>query len=344
MDHQFDLYSVEEEGDEHQDPTYIETDSDEKPFKLPTKKKSGSDELFIEENLNDDDSMPNIIIKDITSKFHEVVPDTYEKIKRSSKYKLPSDDEIMGRIQLRHLLFRYVWQSNFSSPIDEKLRNGAKVLDIGGSWVLDMASNYPNSEFIGIDMAPMFPNSSPSNVEFSVIDINKGLPYEDSTFDFVHLRFLVQYLTENEWQDKVIKELLRVTKKDCWIEIMELDLIFNNAGIQTNKLQDATISYFNSQNINSVISHQLSTFLNSTSAFNVINYEERYTPLGKWGGRLGRFSLVYFYLAYQNMKKVLPQHMKISDIEYDHLVEGFHSECEQNKIHIKTFRYWGQKK
>ncbi|CAJ0763855.1 5612_t:CDS:2 [Entrophospora sp. SA101] len=207
-----------------------------------------------------------------------------------------------------------------------------------------MASNYPNSEFIGIDMAPMFPNSSPSNVEFSVIDINKGLPYEDSTFDFVHLRFLVQYLTENEWQDKVIKELLRVTKKDCWIEIMELDLIFNNAGIQTNKLQDATISYFNSQNINSVISHQLSTFLNSTSAFNVINYEERYTPLGKWGGRLGSFSLVYFYLAYQNMKKVLPQHMKISDIEYDHLVEGFHSECEQNKIHIKTFRYWGQKK
>nr|CAG8436312.1 1755_t:CDS:2 [Entrophospora candida] len=95
MDHQFDLYN--EEGDEHQDPTYIETDSDEvlvgeplkeidnhpsirktlgskisekinndvlkKPFKLPTKKKSGSDELFIEENLNDDDSMPNIIIK-----------------------------------------------------------------------------------------------------------------------------------------------------------------------------------------------------------------------------------------------------------------------------------------
>src|SRR5688500_18051744 len=69
--------------------------------------------------------------EDITSKFHEVVPDTYEKIKRSSKYKLPSDDEIMGRIQLRHFLFRYVWQSNFSSPIDEKLRNGGKVLDIG---------------------------------------------------------------------------------------------------------------------------------------------------------------------------------------------------------------------
>ncbi|CAJ0746579.1 19869_t:CDS:2 [Entrophospora sp. SA101] len=58
------LFSISsEEGDEHQDPTYIETDSDEKPFKLLTKKKSGSDVLFIEENLNDDDSMPNIIIK-----------------------------------------------------------------------------------------------------------------------------------------------------------------------------------------------------------------------------------------------------------------------------------------
>ncbi|CAJ0637229.1 7951_t:CDS:2 [Entrophospora sp. SA101] len=42
----------------------INNDVSKKPFKLPTKKKSGSDELFIEENLNDDDSMPNIIIKD----------------------------------------------------------------------------------------------------------------------------------------------------------------------------------------------------------------------------------------------------------------------------------------
>nr|CAG8518239.1 12827_t:CDS:2 [Entrophospora candida] len=41
----------------------INNDVLKKPFKLPTKKKSGSDELFIEENLNNDDSMPNIIIK-----------------------------------------------------------------------------------------------------------------------------------------------------------------------------------------------------------------------------------------------------------------------------------------
>ncbi|CAJ0629389.1 3533_t:CDS:2 [Entrophospora sp. SA101] len=99
MDHQFDLYSVEKKGMNtkiqltlRQIPTKyylkkseplkeisnhpyirktlsskisekINNDVLKKPFKLPTKKKSGSDELFIEENLNDDDSMPNIIIK-----------------------------------------------------------------------------------------------------------------------------------------------------------------------------------------------------------------------------------------------------------------------------------------
>nr|CAG8529873.1 4881_t:CDS:2 [Entrophospora candida] len=41
----------------------INNDVLKKPFKLPTKKKLGNDELFIEENLNNDDSMPNIIIK-----------------------------------------------------------------------------------------------------------------------------------------------------------------------------------------------------------------------------------------------------------------------------------------
>nr|CAG8529896.1 4882_t:CDS:2 [Entrophospora candida] len=45
MDHQFNLYSVEEEGDEHQDPTYIETDSDEEMQSMEENEQDNSQEI-----------------------------------------------------------------------------------------------------------------------------------------------------------------------------------------------------------------------------------------------------------------------------------------------------------
>jgi len=73
-------------------------------------------------------------------------------------------------------------------------------------------------------MAQMYPFPDdpkiPQNVSFSQVDVVKGLPFDDNTFDFIHLRFLVQYLTEKQWCENVIKELLRVTKVGGWIEIM----------------------------------------------------------------------------------------------------------------------------
>ncbi|CAI2166318.1 17776_t:CDS:2 [Funneliformis geosporum] len=282
--------------------------------------------------------------------FRSIDSKTYDDILKKSKYQLPSENEHIDRIQLRHLMFRYVWQGNFSSPIEETLKNGAKVLDVGcgsGSFVLDVASQFPNSKFYGIDMAQMFPTPDdpqiPPNAFFSQVDIVKGLPFDDNTFDFVHLRFLVQYLTEEQWSENVIKELLRVTKVGGWIEIMELDLIFYNEGPNTAKLQGSTISYFNARNINSIISPRLSRFLSSTNSFSIIQHEKRCTPLGQWGGRLGEFALIYFSMAFKNMKKVLPTFMGINENDYDEIVERFNEECEEFGTYMKTFKYWGQK-
>jgi len=65
--------------------------------------------------------------------------------------------------------------------------------------------------------------------------------------------------------------------------------------------------------------------------------------LGHWGGRLGEFALIYFSMAFKNMKKVLPQFMGINEEDYDDLVERFNEECENYKTYMKTFKYWGQK-
>ncbi|CAG8440558.1 6661_t:CDS:2 [Acaulospora morrowiae] len=50
----------------------------------------------------------------------------------NSKYCLPLDDEEIDRLQLQHFLFRYIWQGNFSAPVEEMLESGCKVLDERG--------------------------------------------------------------------------------------------------------------------------------------------------------------------------------------------------------------------
>ncbi|CAG8683662.1 16597_t:CDS:2, partial [Funneliformis mosseae] len=50
----------------------------------------------------------------------------------NSIYFLPNDNEEVDRLQLQHFLFRYIWKSNFSAPINDLLDQGsANVLDVG---------------------------------------------------------------------------------------------------------------------------------------------------------------------------------------------------------------------
>lgn len=96
-------------------------------------------------------------------------------------------------------------------PFDE----GAKILDVGcgpGTWIMDVATEYPNSEFIGIDMCDIFPNNiRPANVSFQVGNVLDGLNFEDNTFDMVSLRFFVLAFRKEEWVG-VLKEIRRVLK------------------------------------------------------------------------------------------------------------------------------------
>src|SRR6266487_6858127 len=121
---------------------------------------------------------------------------------------------------MQHFLLRFLWDGNFSAPMEEKLKKGIKVLDVGcgpGTWVLDMASAYPNSQFYGIDIAPVFPSAiKPVNVTFLKANAF-DLPFSDE-FDFVHLQLATLNFTQHEWIHKVIPEMLRVTRPNGYLE------------------------------------------------------------------------------------------------------------------------------
>ena len=124
------------------------------------------------------------------------------------------------------------WEGNFASPIEQGLTKGKgfKVLDVGcgisETWLLQLSKDYPLAKFVGLDILPTFPKDfSQNNLQFIQDDILKGLPFEDDSFDFVHARYLLPTFTDEQREEKVIKELVRVCKPGGWIELVEIEEI-----------------------------------------------------------------------------------------------------------------------
>ncbi|EIE79696.1 hypothetical protein RO3G_04401 [Rhizopus delemar RA 99-880] len=112
----------------------------------------------------------------------------------TSSYWLPKDEEEQQRLTAQHFAFKELYNGNILRSVRENLdfEKGISVLDVGcgsGAWIM-----------LG--------------------NVVQGLPYEDSVFDFVHMRFFIFALRKEEWPI-AIKELIRVTKSGGMLQLME---------------------------------------------------------------------------------------------------------------------------
>lgn len=100
-----------------------------------------------------------------------------------------------------------------------------------------MASDYPRSHFIGIDIAPIFPlEIKPINTEFQIQNVTHRLPFDDNSFDYIHMRLMLAVLKEEEWKSVVLSELFRILKPGGYIESHEFDFRIVNQGPCMKKL------------------------------------------------------------------------------------------------------------
>jgi ubiquinone/menaquinone biosynthesis C-methylase UbiE len=107
---------------------------------------------------------------------------------------------------------------------------------------MQCAEKFPLSNFTGIDFYPIYPSVTSVkliNATFLRSNILDRLFFDDNTFDFVHMRCLNPIFTEKEWEDTVLKELIRVCKPGGWIELVELDYTYLNQGPTFKKVNEA---------------------------------------------------------------------------------------------------------
>ncbi|CAI2167336.1 18186_t:CDS:2 [Funneliformis geosporum] len=129
-----------------------------------------------------------------------ITPETIIKV--DVKY----DSKTIDRIHSHHYLLKHIWKNNFSSPIRSLLESGiidALEIKCGpGTWILDMATEFPRSSFTGIDAVQIFPSEiKPKNAKFVLADQPEHLPFSSSTFSYVHINLIEHMYSEHLfWQ------------------------------------------------------------------------------------------------------------------------------------------------
>ncbi|KAI8088046.1 S-adenosyl-L-methionine-dependent methyltransferase [Gilbertella persicaria] len=112
--------------------------------------------------------------------------------------------------------------ANYTQTVRENINfnsTSTQVLDIGCG--LDMATEFPVAQFIGIDKDSLFPQTiRPANVTFKEGDVRNGLDFPDNTFDLVQIRLFLLAFDMNDW-DNFFKEAYRVLKPNGYIQWME---------------------------------------------------------------------------------------------------------------------------
>ncbi|CAO3691159.1 unnamed protein product [Rhizopus stolonifer] len=155
----------------------------------------------------------------------------------------PLKDDASDRMTSNHFALNALFEGN-TLPIIQKhvdfSSTTTKVLDIGcgpGSWVMDMATQYPNAQFVGIDQYPFFPgNIRPANVSFRQADVLLGLPFDSNSFDFVQLRLFSLTFNRSQWIE-ALNEVLRLLKPGGYVQLLEPRLMEEGDALITEYTQ-----------------------------------------------------------------------------------------------------------
>ncbi|KAF8220782.1 S-adenosyl-L-methionine-dependent methyltransferase [Tricholoma matsutake] len=161
----------------------------------------------------------------------------------SEVYGLAADDEELHRLEQQHEMFKEVMGDPYPPPMHEIMADDVPgeskaCLDLGcgsGSWILDVAHDFPHCSAVAVDLIPMQSPSMPQNCRSEVDDINLGLEHFYGDFNVVHARLISSGIKDYA---ALIDQVSRVLRPGGMILMVEWD--FHGYDGNRNQIQAGT--------------------------------------------------------------------------------------------------------
>lgn len=201
-------------------------------------------------------------------------------------YLLPKDAQEDERLKFQHYALHHAFGNHYLAPLSPQTRT---ILDVGcgtGIWAMDMAHQFPQAQIVGIDIALTSLHAVlPETCVFCQADVLQGLPFPDQQFSFTHQRLMVLAIPAGQWPP-LVRELVRVTRPQGWIELLEAATTVQHAGPATEQL----LGWL--QETACDLGHDLSQVtslgeLLRQAGCQAVEAQDIPVPLGSWAGRGG---------------------------------------------------------
>jgi ubiquinone/menaquinone biosynthesis C-methylase UbiE len=201
-------------------------------------------------------------------------------------YLLPKDAQEDERLRFQHYALHHTFGNHYLAPLSPETRT---MLDVGsgtGIWAMDMAQQFPQAHIIGVDITfTSLPAVLPNTCLFSHADVLQGLPFPNHQFDFTHQRLLVFAIPAPRWPE-VVRELVRVTRPQGWIELLEAGTTVQNTGPATERLLAWLRATAQASGIELTMVTRLADLLKQAGC-QAVEAQDIPVPLGSWAGRSG---------------------------------------------------------
>ena len=216
-------------------------------------------------------------------------------------YLLPRNSDESSRQDFQHHVLRTALRGLFAAP----LTNPTHILDVGsgtGRWGMEMAAQFPQARVSGVDLdlPDINAQSGPRPVNYTAVrgNVLEGLRFASGLFDYVHMRSMLFAIPADRWRG-VVAELVRLTRLDGWIELMDSGLpVGGGPALQT--LAAWILALCRPRGLDPTLSVRLGDFLRE-AGLRQVTVRRAELPVGAQAGRLGAMMASSFTASVESL-------------------------------------------
>ncbi len=261
-----------------------------------------------------------------TAKIPQPVQDSRRYLEDST-YQLPKDAEEDVRLNFQHHVLFHAIGNHYVAPLSPPL---PLILDVGtgtGIWANEMARLFPGAVVVGIDLSSAsFQDPTQPNCLLRLGNVLSGLPFPDAFFSFTHQRLLVAGIAAENWP-RVVRELVRVTQRNGWVELVEASSLAEGAGPATARMQDLLETVSRSWGFDATIIRHLGDLL-LDAGLHQVEMQPIPIPVGAWAGRVGQMMKQDLLSVVSALKGRYSIQAGISEAEFDQMMQAMAQEWE----------------